>query len=195
MKITLCMIVLNEEECIERSLNSIIPYVDDAVIIDGGSTDNTLEILSRFNVKIIHNAWADNYSIQRNLSLTFAESEWIFVLDADEYVLPYVGENLRNLINTDYDSFTFIYKNFLDGKLTNLLWYDSHIKLFRNYCKFEGRYHEQLTGYKNLGTSNLDIYHDKKLVWQQKDNEHYWDLGQLPPPGWVKECGVWIRME
>ena len=97
-----CMIVLDEEECIQRSVASIHEYVDEIIVVDGGSTDHTIDILNTFpKVRIIHNPWPKDYSIQRNLAIESAKGEWIFVLDADEYILPYVGQFLQHLLVKD----------------------------------------------------------------------------------------------
>ena len=38
----------------------------------------------------------------------------------------------------------------------------------------------------------MEIFHDKKMEWQIKDNQRYWDMGQTPDPGWIKENGSWL---
>ena len=187
------MIVLDEEECVARALDSFVAYMDEVIVVDGGSKDRTKEIVSSYEkVQLYERAWTDDYSEQRNFALEKTKGDWIFYLDADEYILPYVGRNLKRLMELDFDAVAFIYKNFVDGWMTNLFDENWHVKLFRNYCRFAGKYHESPNGYKSMRRCNLEIYHDKTLQQQRLDDMHYWDLGQIPPEGWVKEDGKWV---
>ena len=83
--ISLCMIVLNEEAFIATALKNVSPFVDEIIVVDGGSKDGTLQIVSKFKkVKVIQNAWPENFSEQRNISLKHATKDWVLVMDADE---------------------------------------------------------------------------------------------------------------
>ena len=192
--ISACMIVLDEEACIARALDSIHNYVDEIVIVDGGSKDKTKEIVSTYSkVVLIENPWPDDYSIQRNIAIEHAKGDWIFSLDADQYISTYIGESLYKLsLNDNYDAYTFTYKFFIDDIFINLLGITRRIKLFRNYGRWEGRWHEELIGCRNITDSNLDVYHSKTRLMMIKDNQHYWNMGQQPDKGWHKEGDKWI---
>ena len=197
--ISVCMIVQDEEECLNRALDSIHDYVDEIIIIDGGSVDNTRDIaLSYPKVKIHDIKFGDDdlaYTRQRNKAIELASNDWILILDADEYFEHYVGESLNKLIayatENDVDAFIFSRQTFIDGKLKNIFQPDLKYRLFRNYCRFENKLHAEVVGWKKYKVTNLDIKHYKKAVWQDKDNKHYWDLGQSPPLGWQKVGNVW----
>jgi len=193
--LSVCMIVLDEEECISRSLTSIHPYIDEIVIVDGGSKDKTREIATTFNkVILLENSWPEDYSIQRNIAIDHSKGDWIFSLDADEYLMEYVGQNLKRLTEfSEYDAYRFMYKHFFDNNFDNIFSTDYHIKMFKRHCRFVGKYHEAPEGYKTVIDTNMEIWHYKKAEWQQKDNEHYWDLGQKPSPGWIKTAGKWVN--
>ena len=77
------MIVLNEEKFLKRSLENVSPYVDEIVIVDGGSVDKTLRIAENFKARIIHSPWKEDFAFQRNVSLKHARKDWILVIDAD----------------------------------------------------------------------------------------------------------------
>lgn len=195
MMISACMIVLDEEECIARALDSIYPYVDEIVVVDGGSKDSTKEIVSTYaKVVLLENPWPNDFSVQRNIAIECAKGEWLFSLDADEYIMSYTGDMLRGLtVYEGYDAYKFMYKHFLEGKFLNQFDPQYQIRLFRSYCRYVGRFHEIICKNKFEPISvNMEIFHDKKLSWQIKDNQHYWDMGQLPDPGWVKVNGKWI---
>lgn len=82
------MIVKNEEKYIQRCLNSVKGIVDEIVIVDTGSTDNTIGIVSKYpGVKLFHFNWCDDFSSARNHSIVKATGDYILVLDADEYLI------------------------------------------------------------------------------------------------------------
>ncbi|WP_337872164.1 glycosyltransferase family 2 protein, partial [Ignavibacterium sp.] len=82
-KITLSMIVKNEERYLEDCLNSVKNVFDEIIIVDTGSTDNTLKIAEKFNAKVFHFDWINDFSAARNFALSKSTGEWILYLDAD----------------------------------------------------------------------------------------------------------------
>ncbi|MBK7632424.1 MAG: glycosyltransferase family 2 protein [Ignavibacteriales bacterium] len=82
--LSLSMIVKNEERHLARCLSSVKDVVDEIVIVDTGSTDNTIEIAESFNAKIFHFDWVNDFSAARNFALTKCIGNWILYLDADE---------------------------------------------------------------------------------------------------------------
>jgi len=86
LTIAATMMVRNEEENLARCLNSIKDIVDEIVIVDTGSEDKTVEIAESFGARVYHHPWEDNFSLHRNQSMKYAESDWVFVIDADEEV-------------------------------------------------------------------------------------------------------------
>ncbi len=83
-RISLCMIVKNEEKMLAQCLNSVRDLVDEIVIVDTGSTDGTVAIAEKFGARVYHHAWQNDFSLHRNQSLEYATGDWILILDADE---------------------------------------------------------------------------------------------------------------
>lgn len=82
--ITLCMIVKNEENILERCLSCLYDLMDEIVIVDTGSTDRTKEIASRYTDKIYDFRWVDDFSAARNFAFSKASGDYIYSADADE---------------------------------------------------------------------------------------------------------------
>jgi glycosyltransferase involved in cell wall biosynthesis len=99
MKISVSMIALNEEDNIARALSSC-GFSDEIVVVDGGSTDHTLEILqSHDKVKVVHHPWNGHFGNQRQFGLQHCTGDWVIRLDADEAFSQLFEERIRHLLN------------------------------------------------------------------------------------------------
>ena len=89
MKLSVCIITLNEEANIGRTLKSVQPLVADGqgevIVVDSGSTDRTVEIAKSFGAKVFTEPWK-GFAAQKNSAIEKAQGEWILSLDADEEV-------------------------------------------------------------------------------------------------------------
>ncbi|WP_141504225.1 glycosyltransferase [Paenibacillus luteus] len=97
--VSLCMIVKNEEETLERCLSSVADLVHEINIVDTGSTDKTKEIAARFTSRIFDFQWVDDFSRARNYAFTQATQEYILWLDADDVILQQDREKLSELFS------------------------------------------------------------------------------------------------
>ena len=93
--LSLCMIVKDEERFLADALRSVAGVADEICIVDTGSTDGTLAIAREFGARIAQIAWSDDFSAARNAALALATRRWIFVLDADERLVPESRDALR----------------------------------------------------------------------------------------------------
>lgn len=92
--LSLCMIVKDEEEVLDRCLESVVDIVDEIIIVDTGSVDKTKEIAAKYTNKILDFEWIDDFSAARNYSFENATKEYIIWLDADEYITEESREKL-----------------------------------------------------------------------------------------------------
>lgn len=97
LKISLCMIVKDEEKNMARCLQSVRPYVDEMVVVDTGSSDRTLEIAEEMGARVLHFQWTDNFAAARNYSIQNATGDWVLWLDADEELEASTSRSLRSL--------------------------------------------------------------------------------------------------
>jgi len=96
--ISLCMITKDEDNFIQECLDSAKKYVDEIVIVDTGSKDNTVKIAKDFGAKVFHRKWVNDFSASRNESIKHARSDWIIVLDADEVITEQDWKRIKELV-------------------------------------------------------------------------------------------------
>ena len=85
--VSLCMIVKNEEDVLERGLKSAAGLVDEIIVVDTGSTDRTREIAAQFTDLIFDFPWRDDFAAARNESFSHASMDYCMWLDADDVLL------------------------------------------------------------------------------------------------------------
>jgi glycosyltransferase involved in cell wall biosynthesis len=97
-KISLTMIVRDEEKNLPKCLESVRGIFDEIVVVDTGSTDRTVEIARSFGANVFDFVWVDSFSAARNGALSHATGDFAFWLDADDVVEPAEREKLRELL-------------------------------------------------------------------------------------------------
>lgn len=86
MELSLCMIVKDEEKCLERCLCSVRDAVEEVIILDTGSSDKTKEIAGRYTSQVYDYIWQDDFAHARNASFALATKPFILWLDADDVI-------------------------------------------------------------------------------------------------------------
>ena len=165
MTISLCMIVKNEEAVLERCLKSVAGLVDEIIIVDTGSTDETKAIASRYADRVLDFEWIDDFSAARNYAFDQATMDYQMWLDADD-VLP-AGERekfvaLKESLRPEIDLVTMKYHTHLDPNGRPL--YSSTrgrlLKRERGY-RWLDPIHECIPLTGSIFQSDIEIYHMK----------------------------------
>ncbi len=92
------MIVRNEAERLERCLHSLAGFVDEMVVVDTGSDDDTAAIAASCGASVHHLPWPGDFAPARNHALDLVRGDWVLVLDADEWLRPEARAPLRALM-------------------------------------------------------------------------------------------------
>lgn len=185
VKISACVITKNEEHNLLRCLNSVQSIVSEIIVVDTGSTDNTVEVARQFGAKIFKFEWVNDFSKARNYAISKAKGEWIIFLDADENFTAKSAKNIMNLIksakNRNLHAIGCMLSNLNQkGDVINSF---LAVRIFENnpFIRYLGAIHETLTFTKGklrlLNTANeLQILHtgysDQEIKRKNKGNRN-----------------------
>ncbi len=131
-KLSVTIITLNEGKNIRDALESV-KWADEIVVVDSGSTDETVEICREYTDKVFHNPWPGHIA-QKNFAIDKASYRWIFSIDADERVTPALAEEIKETLKApDADGYAVPRHVFYLGQWINHSgWYpDYKVRLFR----------------------------------------------------------------
>ncbi|MEW6587485.1 MAG: tetratricopeptide repeat protein, partial [Nitrospirota bacterium] len=146
--ISLCMMIKNEAKFLARCLKSVETVVDEIIVVDTGSTDESVEIAKSFGVRLYEHPWFDDFSGMRNITISYATGDWIFILDGDEEFeaadKPLLRRIARSALEQSAQGVAVIVHNYYGkGKGDTK---GASIRLFRNDGKihYEGIVHNDL---------------------------------------------------
>jgi glycosyltransferase involved in cell wall biosynthesis/Tfp pilus assembly protein PilF len=173
--ISCCMIVKNEEAFLEQCLKSVKDYVDEIVIVDTGSTDQTVDIARKYTDKVYFHPWEGSFSKARNQAMSYATKDWIFQIDGDEEMLEGGGQKLRQAVREAGDA-DIIYVNIIStysaGRKTARHNFE---RLFKNngVIHYEGIVHNRVVGGRSAKTSQIELMHYGYNVDEKKAHEKF----------------------
>jgi len=171
--IGLAMIAQNEESHIPATIPQFYNVVDDIVVVDGGSKDDTVSWCEKLGARVINHPFERDFSAQKNLAISSLDTDWIYLHDPDERLEPTLLEIIPLLIDPEqgqaslqlagvlpetdkqFDCFGIPRRNFIDGIQTDT-YPDYQYRLFRNYCRFQNPVHEEIVGFKNRTEIDFD---------------------------------------
>jgi len=138
----LAMIVQNEAEDLPRCLASVQGLVDQIVIVDTGSQDQTVNIAQAWVATVISSPWQNDFSQARNISLAHLTTDWVLVLDADEALVPEIRKPLHACIQQE----NLIAVTLIRQEIGVIPPYSAVSRLFRRHPEivFNRPYHETI---------------------------------------------------
>lgn len=148
MKLSLSMIVKNEERFLPDCLASVSGLVNEIIIVDTGSTDSTKKIAERYGAKIFSFEWSNDFSAARNESLKNVTGDWVLYLDADERLDKSFHGTVRKLISSGKaDACLLNLKSKIGTNPDSQYHLVSYPRLFKKMkgLAFVGAVHEQIT--------------------------------------------------
>jgi (heptosyl)LPS beta-1,4-glucosyltransferase len=157
----------NEEGRIRNTLESIKDVVDEIVVIDGGSTDRTVDICKEYTDKVYTHPF-EGYAKQRKYALTKVSGDWVLAIDADETLSKDLHDAIPKLIlYSEVNAYEFSRRNYVKPGVWiqyGGLYPDYQRRLFRRACASYGEVvhsgeRPQVKG--RIEQINLDIIHDQ----------------------------------
>lgn len=175
-QLTLAMIVRDEARWLPSCLQSVKGIVDEMVVVDTGSRDDTPRIARQFGARVIEIPWRQDFARARNVSLDYVKTPWVLVLDADEQLHPDDAPLIRMALQTDKFHAYDLWQVSLLSDAQDVAW-ARVTRLFRNLpgIRYEGRIHEQVAsnvvrhGYQ-LASLDARLWHFGYLrdIWTEK---------------------------
>lgn len=171
--LSLCMIVKNEEKTLERCLNSVKSFIDEIIIVDTGSTDDTKEIAKRFGAKVFDFRWVNNFAAARNFSFSKATSDYILWLDGDDFIDEENITNIKKLILNFDNTWDFISGKYILGRDANgsVNYSIRRNRIVRRTMNFRwvGHVHEYLEVYGVGFQGDFAIEHGKVKAYTKRN--------------------------
>lgn len=163
--ISLCMIVKDEEMHIARCLDSVAGLVDEMIIVDTGSTDQTVEIVSGYTSKVYSYPWKDDFSDARNYSFSRASMDYCMWMDADDILEEKEKDKflqLKQSLLPDTDIVMMRYNTGFDeaGNPSFSYFRERWIKNSPKY-RWVGAVHEVIPPNGNIIYSDIAVSHKK----------------------------------
>jgi tetratricopeptide (TPR) repeat protein len=172
--VSLCIIARDEEATIGMAIKSVLALVDELIVVDTGSQDNTRIIAEGYGAKVFEVPWGDDFSAARNAALDQATGKWILFLDADEFLEPVRPVEFQRLLHDPAAAGFRLRVVSRGGEKSGTM--TSRVRLFRNVPEVRYRYpiHERLAPALEewaVGESLLILDSDLAVVHERFDSD------------------------
>ncbi|RTZ95811.1 MAG: glycosyltransferase family 2 protein [Deltaproteobacteria bacterium] len=98
--LSVIIIAQDEADRIGTCLASVKPVADEIIVLDSGSTDDTVRIAGQFTDQVYQTDWP-GYGPQKQRALDKARCDWVLSIDADEALTPELEDEIRTLLQTE----------------------------------------------------------------------------------------------
>lgn len=161
-RLSVVIITKNEEGKIPKCLESI-KWADEVIVVDGYSTDRTVEICEKFGAKVIQHGFEGDFGKERNIGTDAASGDWILQLDGDDVVTHELRNRIEEILNNErpYVAYKFHRKNFFLGHFMRYGgWYHYYPHLYKKgFATYEGKVHHLLKVNSEIGVLEEAVEH------------------------------------
>lgn len=151
MKISACILTKNNEITLRKAILSVLPHVNEVIVLDTGSHDSTVRIAEELGAQVHFFLWNEDFSMARNASLEIArDSDWVLVIDSDEEFIWKGPARLREWLKEQQrEQSVFLFEcNHYELENSQLLSVTHVERLFSPvFFSYEGSIHEKLVSY------------------------------------------------
>ena len=171
MQVTVVILTKNEEDNIAGVIKSAKQVSNNVIVLDSGSTDNTVSLAKKQGAKVVYREWDGDFSAQRNFALEHVDTEWVLYLDADERLNEQLCEAIKESVSKNEDTqYSIKRKSVAFGKEFNygVLKPDFVPRLFKtSHVKWANRVHEKPVCNDKLEVLEGLIRHYTYISWEQ----------------------------
>ncbi len=162
-RLSVCLIVQNEQDNLPRVLRSVQGIADEIVVVDGGSTDRTQEVARELGARVFLRSFT-NHADQKNYAASLAANDWIFLLDADEEVSSELKQSVTEWKASDSQFAVYEMARltwYLGAWIRHSRWYpDWQCRIYRrDQASFAGAIHSALRYQAPIGRLKGDLLH------------------------------------
>jgi len=162
-KLSVVILTKNAEKKVRKCLESVT-WANEIVIVDGFSSDNTVEICKEYGAKIVQHKFEGDFGEERNIGIDNSSGDWVLQLDSDEIVTEGFKNKMIEILERKEDEFVsyrFLRKNYFMGHFMKYGgWYHySHHLLKKGFARYKGNIHEKLLVDGKTGKLDADIEH------------------------------------
>jgi glycosyltransferase involved in cell wall biosynthesis len=199
-----CIIAQNEEHYIAKAIANMRGYTSEIVVVDGGSTDDTVQIAEAMGCKVFTRPFDFDFADQRNFAAECCTHDWILWCDADEWFTPAFYAKMRDLSGDEPYSSFFVWRvSRFDGSVVGEDYQPRLIN--RAKTQWNGKVHEGLV-YLHGSTPGVPLpkeclmYHEHTMRRQIYNNKLYYNInhGKMERPAsnegaeYHEDRGGWI---
>ena len=172
MILSVCLIVKNEQDVLDRCLCCVKKFADEIIVVDTGSSDKTKEIALRYTNKVYDFKWRCDFALARNFSFEKASGDFIMWIDADDVVDE---ENVKRILDLkartpSADVYFFKYAMINQKGEKTLEFYRERIVRKSLGLKWQGFIHEAISPAGKIEKKDIVIYHKKEKPGNPKRN-------------------------
>jgi glycosyltransferase involved in cell wall biosynthesis len=167
MLLSASLIVRDEAEKLGRCLRSLVEVVDEIVVVDTGSVDDTVQIAQSFGATVFHRPWGGDFSAARNYGLDRVSGAWVLYVDADEYLAATERSAVEHVLLAD--DVHVAYRILLRHRRGFTPYFEYRMWRSRPDIRFEGVMHETVvpsiqraaeSNQLRIGVAELLLEHD-----------------------------------
>lgn len=168
------IIAQDEGDRIAGAITSLLPCVEEVIVVDGGSKDDTVDIAASLGARVLRRAF-DRFDHQRNAGLELVRTPWVISLDCDERLVQSTLPLIRRATTSACEVVMLNRLNFVGADPTPTHWPTSAPRLARRHVRFTGHVHEQvpLRSVLHMPLSLNPIFHWKPSANSLRNHIRY----------------------
>lgn len=162
--ISAVLVCLNEEEKLERCLKSLVGFAEEMVVLDLGSTDQSIAVCKKYGAKVFVHTSVLYVEKVRNYAISKTKGDWILVLDPDEVIQDKLKDELKSIVSEDqFAAVNIPRKNIFFGRWIahSNWWPDRHVRFFK---KGKVKWSDKIHKYPEVSGKVLDLEAKESLA-------------------------------